>query len=132
MQHQHIEERHDNTLASIQFDSNADITPFPWTVALHPDTEGGYIIQEARHEQQVWCDQGYDISDEEGERRCVIGAWHNVGNVLLLQAAPELFAALRNMMASPEEGKKAAIRALERVSPAWWDLKITGHQGQRA
>lgn len=130
---QHLfDNRQVQALASIQFDTDAAITPFPWTVGIHPDTEGAYIINEAYYEQQVWCEQGYDISEEEGDRRCLIGAWHNAGNVFLLQAAPELFVALRNMVSMPQGSKKEAIRALERVSPSWWDFKITRHHGQPA
>ena len=126
MQH-HIENRQELAKAPFQCANDSAITPFPWTVESHPDTEGAYIIHQARHEQQVWCDQGYDISEEEGHRRCLIVARHNVGNIRLLQAAPELFASLRSMIASPREAKALAIRALESVSPYWWDMKITCH-----
>ncbi len=61
-------------------------TPFPWTIESHPDTEGGYVIREARHEQQTWCDQGYDISLEEGDRRSLLVTSHDAGNIRLLQA----------------------------------------------
>ena len=72
-------------------------TSFPWTIASHPDTEGGYVIHEARHEQQTWCDQGYDISTEEGDRRSQLAAQHEAGNIRLIQAAPTLFVSLRDL-----------------------------------
>ena len=59
--------------------AESEITPFPWTVESHPDSEGGYIIREVRHEQQIWCDQGYDISDDEGDWRSLIVARHEAG-----------------------------------------------------
>ena len=87
-------------------------TPFPWTIDSHPDTEGGYVIREARHEQQTWCDLGYDISTEEGDRRSLLVARHEAGNIRLLQAAPALFVVLRDLVTST--GTAAAARtALE-------------------
>lgn len=120
----HIEEKQETPKVPFLCEENTTITPFPWTVESHPDTEGGYILHEARHEQQVWCDQGYDLSEEEGNRRSLIVARHNVGNLRLLQAAPELFAALRDMVALPHESRAAAIRVLESINPYWWDMKI--------
>ena len=58
MQHVYTEERQEAALETVRHDDF--ITPFPWTVESHPDTEGGYIIREARNEQQTWCDQGYE------------------------------------------------------------------------
>jgi hypothetical protein len=106
------------------------ITPIPWAVESHPDTEGGYIIHEARHEQRVWCDQGYDISEDEGNRRSLIVACHNVGNMRLLQAAPWLFQALRDMVLSPLQSKDSAIIALERVTPHWQEFQISSQEGK--
>jgi len=103
----------------------SEITPFPWNVESHPDTEGGYIIREAHHEQQIWCDQGYDISDDEGDRRSVIVARHNAANIHMLQAAPELFSALRNLVFSPLTARKSAVEVLEGISPHWWEMKIS-------
>jgi len=108
-----------------------EITPFPWTVESHPDTEGGYIICEVRHEQQIWCDQGYDISDDEGDRRSLIVARHNAGNIRMLQAAPELFSALRNLVFSPLTGREPAIRVLECINPHWWEMKISRIQEEQ-
>lgn len=81
-----------------QLDDLADITPLPWTVESHRDTEGGYIILEARHEQLSWCDEGYDISNEEGERRS---------------------------LGSPEYGRVQAIEVLEEINPHCLEMKIT-------
>ena len=106
-------------------------TPFPWTIASHPDTEGGYVIREARHEQQTWCDQGYDISTEEGDRRSLMVARHEAGNIRLLQAAPVLFVALRELVTSTGTVATAARTALESIFPDWQQLEIHGNQGER-
>ncbi|WP_306549115.1 hypothetical protein [Desulfobulbus sp.] len=106
-------------------------TPFPWTVASHPDTEGGYVIREARHEQQTWCDQGYDISIEEGDRRSLLVAQHDAGNIRLLQAAPVLFVALRELVTSTSSVAAAARTALEGIFPDWQQLEIHCNQGER-
>ena len=106
-------------------------TPFPWTIASHPDTEGGYVIREARYEQQIWCDQGYDISIEEGDQRSLVVARHEAGNIRLLQAAPVLFVALRDLAASNGITAKAARTALEAIFPDWQQLEIHHNQGER-
>ena len=105
-------------------------TPFPWTIASHPDTEGGYVIREARHEQQTWCDQGYDISLEEGDRRSLLVTSHDAGNIRLLQAAPVLFVALRDLATST--GTATAARTmLESLFPDWQQLEIHRNQGEQ-
>jgi hypothetical protein len=126
MQHQH--QKAINTQPQenqAQLDDLSDITPSPWTVESHRDTEGGYIIREARHEQLSWCDEGYDISEEEGERRSLISTQHNTNNIRLIQAAPALFSALRNLLVSPDIGRAQAIELLEEISPHWREMKIT-------
>jgi hypothetical protein len=110
----------------------SEITPFPWTVESHPDTEGGYIIREVRHEQQIWCDQGYEISDDEGDRRSLIVAHHEASNIRLLQAAPELFSALRDLVFSPLTGRESAIKVLEGISLHWWEMKISRIQEEHS
>ncbi|MGD9950555.1 MAG: hypothetical protein AB7U29_19055 [Desulfobulbus sp.] len=130
MQHIHEEPQGENAHLPFQVEIGSAITPIPWTVESHPDTEGAYIIQEARQEQRLWCDQGYDISEDEGNRRSLIVACHNVGNMRLLQAAPWLFVALRDMVTSPSKGKEAAVRALEKVSPYWQEFQITSLQSE--
>ena len=105
-------------------------TPFPWTIASLPDTEGGYVIREARHEQQTWCDQGYDISSEEGDRRSLLVARHEAGNIRLLQAAPVLFVALRDLVTSSCTAT-AARTVLEAIFPDWQQLEIHGNRGER-
>jgi len=106
-------------------------TPFPWTIQSHLDTEGGYVIREARHEQQTWCDQGYDISIEEGDRRSLMVARHEAGNIRLLQAAPVLFVALRDLVTSSGTAAVAARTVLESIFPDWQQLEIHGNQGER-
>lgn len=105
-------------------------TPFPWTIASHPDTEGGYVIREVRHEQQTWCDQGYDISIEEGDRRSLLVARHDAGNIRLLQAAPVLFVALRDLVTSTGTAAAAARTVLESIFPDWQQLEIHDSQGE--
>ena len=105
-------------------------TPFPWSIASHPDTEGGYVIREACHEQQTWCDQGYDISTEEGDRRSQLAAQHEAGNIRLIEAAPALFVSLRDLALSSETAT-AARTALEAIFPDWQQLEIHDSQGER-
>ena len=109
----------------------SEITPFPWTIASHPDTEGGYVIREARHEQQTWCDQGYDISIEDGDWRSLVVARHEAGNIRLLQAAPVLFVALRDLVTSTGTTVATARTMLETIFPDWQQLEIHGSQGER-
>lgn len=108
-----------------QHDNLTDITPSPWTVESHRDTEGGYIIREARHEQLSWCDEGYDISEEEGERRSLVVTRRNTNNVRLIEAAPALFAALRMLLESSDIGRAQAIEVLEEINPHWQEMKVT-------
>jgi hypothetical protein len=96
-----------------------EITPGPWTVESHPDTEGAYIVKEVRHEQQIWGPDGYDISDEEGDRRDLIVERRDAGNVRLIQAAPLLFEALKNLLFLPDRGRNEAVEVLESISPNW-------------
>ena len=105
-------------------------TPFPWSIASPPDTEGGYVIREACHEQQTWCDQGYDISTEEGDRRSQLAAQHEAGNIRLIEAAPALFVSLRDLALSSETAT-AARTALEAIFPDWQQLEIHDSQGER-
>jgi len=94
-----------------------EITPVPWTVECHPDTEGAYIIKEARYEQQVWGPDGYDVSDEEGDRRDLLVERRDAGNVRLIKSAPDLFHALGNLLQNPETGKAQAIEILRSIGP---------------
>lgn len=94
-----------------------EITPGPWTVECHPDTEGAYIIKEARYEQQVWGPDGYDVSDEEGDRRDLLVERRDAGNIRLIQAAPDLFHALGNLLHDSETGKAQAIEILRSLGP---------------
>lgn len=122
----HLPNQQENPQAEPSF-----CTPFPWTIASHPDTEGGYVIREARHEQQTWCDQGYDISTEEGDRRSLLVARHEAGNIRLLQAAPALFVALRDLVTSTGPAVAAAHTVLESIFPDWQQLEIHDSQGER-
>ena len=104
-------------------------TPFPWMIVSHPDTEGGYVIREASHEQQAWCDQSYDISLGEGDRRGSVAAQHDAGNTRLLEAAPALFLALRHLATSTGEAA-AAHSALAAIFPDWQQLEVYDREGE--
>lgn len=69
-------------------------TPFPWTVEADPDNEGKYIILQARREQMTWAFEGWDQSDEEGERRQKIAEAHHQGNRRLIEAIPAMLRAV--------------------------------------
>lgn len=99
-----------------------DTTLGPWTVASHPDTEGAYIVEEARYEQMTWGPDGYDISDEEGDRRDLIVERRNAGNTRLIALAPMLFEVLRNVVLFPDTGRESAIALLEYITPNWRTL----------
>jgi hypothetical protein len=94
-----------------------EITPGPWTVKSHPDTEGAYIVKEARYEQQTWGPDGYDISDQEGDRRDLIVERRDAGNVRLIAIAPKLFEAFRKMLLFPDIGREQALEALKSIVP---------------
>jgi len=96
-----------------------EITPGPWTVESHPDTEGAYIVKEARHEQQTWGPDGYDISDDEGDRRNLIVERRDAGNVRLIAVAPRLFEVLRNVLLFPDTGRAQAFETLNSIVPNW-------------
>jgi len=96
-----------------------EITPGHWSVESHPDTEGAYIIKEARHEKQTWATDGYDISEEEGDRRNLIVERRDAGNVRLIRFAPELFEALRNLLLFSDTGRDRAVEVLKSISPDW-------------
>jgi hypothetical protein len=95
------------------------ITPGPWMVESHPDTEGAYIVKEARHEQHTWVADGYDISDEEGDLRNLVVVRRDAGNIRLIQAAPELIKALGNLLLFPNAGREQAIETFNSIIPNW-------------
>ena len=99
-----------------------EITLGPWTLKPHPDTEGAYIINEARHEQLTWVTDGCDVSEEEGDRRNLIVERRDAGNVRLIRIAPELFKALRNLLLFPDAGKDRAVEVLKSIGPNWETL----------
>jgi hypothetical protein len=70
--------------------ANDTHTPGPWTVVHHPDTEGAYTILEANREQRHWVFDGYEISDEEGDRRAKVAEERSERNQKLIEAAPDL------------------------------------------
>ena len=99
-----------------------EITPGPWSVEPHPDTEGTYIVKEALHEKQTWATDGYDISEEEGDRRNLIVERRDAGNVRIIRFAPELFEALRNLLLFSDTGRDRAVEVLKSIGPNWKTL----------
>lgn len=99
-----------------------EITPGPWTVESHPDTEGAYIVKEAFHEQHTWVADGYDISEEEGDRRNLIIVRRDANNIRLIKIAPKLFEAFRKVLLFPDTGKGQAIETLKSIVPNWQTL----------
>lgn len=65
-------------------------TPKPWEVEKSPNVYGHYSISGVAHEQNEHVDEGYAISDEEGDRRETEAAELDEGNRLLIQEAPIL------------------------------------------
>ncbi|OGQ95905.1 MAG: hypothetical protein A2521_02920 [Deltaproteobacteria bacterium RIFOXYD12_FULL_57_12] len=106
---------HDLIDENIEFET----TPRPWTVEPHPDTEGAYIVREAQHEQQTWGPDGYDISEEEGNRRDLVVEQRDANNVRLIRMAPALFEILGNLLLFPDTGREQALETLESITPDW-------------
>ncbi len=67
-------------------------TPEPWSVD-RTDDYGSYRVHEAAREQNKWVDEGYEINNEEGERRNAIAELHDEGNRRLIQEAPAMLKA---------------------------------------
>jgi hypothetical protein len=65
-------------------------TPEPWKVEKDMDMFGRYTILEDAHEQGKWVSEGFEISDEEGDRRGRESEERDEGNRLLIQEAPGL------------------------------------------
>ncbi len=74
-------------------------TPEPWSVD-RTDDYGSYRIHEAAKEQNQWVDEGYDLSEEEGERPGAIAEQHDEGNRLLIEVAPQLLKLVRSIWES--------------------------------
>ena len=73
-------------------------TPEPWEVSRDMDNYGRYTILGAAHEQNEWVDEGYEISDEEGDRRAEEAQERDEGNRVLIQAAPDMLSALQDAL----------------------------------
>lgn len=65
-------------------------TPGPWEVSKDMDMFGRYTILKAAHEQDDYVTEGYEISDEEGDRRGQEAEENDEGNRVLIQKAPDL------------------------------------------
>ncbi len=78
-------------------------TSEPWEVEKDPDLFGRYKILEAAREEFVFMDEGYKISDEEGERREKESEERNEGNRRIMKAAPRMFRLCREMIGHLEK-----------------------------
>ena len=74
---------------------------------MNPDLDqyGFYHLSEAAEEQEDWVNEGFEIGDEEGERRQEIANLHDSHNARLMQAAPALFRACLEALEYIEAGK---------------------------
>lgn len=95
-----------------------EITPAPWTVESHRDTEGAYIINQAAYEQSSWVSEGYEISNEEGARRAGLADIRDANNARLLGFAPTLLGAVIGMLFNPVMGRRIALNLFETIKSA--------------
>ena len=79
-----------------------NVTPGDWNVEPNGDQFGHYVLGVAQREQETWVNEGYDVSDEEGDRRQEVANAHDEANAKLLSAAPALFAALERAVQAAE------------------------------
>ncbi len=68
-------------------------TKHPWQVNSDLDQYGYYYLSQAAEEQEDWVNEGFETSDDEGERRQEIANLHDSHNSRLMQAAPTLLRA---------------------------------------
>lgn len=105
-------------------------TPGPWSVD-RTDDYGSYRIHEAAREQNLWVDEGYAISEEEGERRNAIAERHDEGNRRLIQVIPLMREVLKAALAcfngqhnrlstATDEERKAVVENFL----DWWNHKV--------
>lgn len=73
---------------------NSFHTPEPWTVEPDPYGCGRYQIRE-RIAEERWVEEGYEVNDEEGDRREEIANLHNRGNSRLIERSLPMFKALK-------------------------------------
>ena len=88
----------------------------PWHVNSDLDQYGFYHLSEAAEEQEDWVNEGFEIGDEEGERRQEIANLHDCQNARLMQAAPALLRACLEALEYIEAGK--TYEASEELSGA--------------
>ena len=81
-----------------------DITPAPWEVEKDMNFFGRYTILQAAHEQNEWIDEGYEISDEEGDRRGKISEERDENNRRLIQVAPQAYFACKVIIENWSKG----------------------------
>lgn len=97
-------------------------TPRPWEVERDAGQYGRYTILQAAHEQNEWIDEGYEISDEEGDRRAELSNTRDENNRTLIQAAPDLYEAASNLITQWSKGNLSEAmqnlaRALYKANP---------------
>jgi hypothetical protein len=77
----------------------------PWHVNPDLDQYGFYHLSEAAEEQEDWVNEGFEISDDEGERRQEMANLHDSHNARLIQAAPAFLQACLEALELIEAGK---------------------------
>ncbi len=100
----------------------ASYTPGPWGVTPENDLPGVYILDAAKREQEDWVNEGFDISDEVGDRRQEIADAHSAANARLIAAAPVLLMAAKQVEAWLTGGVKFVNQAGETTAeyPLMW------------
>lgn len=88
------------------------ITPGDWVVEANLDLYGHYVLYVAAVEQETWVNQGFDVSDKEGERRQRVANRHDAANAALMSAAPKLFEIVR-VLAERENDDPLVADAVE-------------------
>jgi hypothetical protein len=77
-------------------------TPGPWRVN-RGDEYGQYWIIEVATEQDDWVNEGYHLSDDEGERRAIVSTQRDLGNARLIAAAPDLLTACKRLLQGDDD-----------------------------
>jgi len=80
-----------------------------WTVEPHPDGYGAFIIHEARQEETSWVDEGYELSEEEGDRRGKISEANRNGNSSLISRTPKMYKLLKEIDARLLKGESLPL-----------------------
>jgi hypothetical protein len=78
-----------------------DITPGEWEVVKRSSEDlGTYRLRQAAREQNEWVTDGYEIDEDEGDRRAAVADRHDANNAKLMSKAPDLHRALEATLAA--------------------------------